>query len=109
MHDIRIPPDIVSMRIVHRGTIMPIPPDGIAIGELIAIPPIPGIPIMPASIMVFIIIVAPRRNRGMPDSLHGTYRQPRRGRRYDDGAELGRDIELVTTPQIDASSRAITA
>src|SRR5215212_2697550 len=72
MHVIRIPLDIVSMRIVHRGTIMPIPPDGIAIGEPIAIPPIPGMPIMPASIIVFIISVAPRRI-GDAGILHGAY------------------------------------
>src|SRR5215207_4194417 len=72
MHVIRIPPDVVSMRMVHRGTIMPIPTDGIAIGEPIAIPPITGMHIMPASIIVFVIIVAPRRIRDA-GILHGAY------------------------------------
>jgi hypothetical protein len=80
MQVIRIPPDMVSMRIVHRGTIIPIPPAGIAIGELIpAIPLIPGMPIVPASIIMF-IIVAPRRIGGWY-ALQGAYRPTTRGMR----------------------------
>src|SRR5215213_3293011 len=83
-----IPSSVISVRhmpmvMLQRITIMPF----IIMAQLIMplpimpirfcimrvdIPPIPGMPIMPASIIVFIIIVAPRRI-GDAGILHGAY------------------------------------
>jgi hypothetical protein len=54
MQVMRMPPDIVSIRMVHRGIIMPIPLPGMLIGA-----PIAGMPIVPASI-IMLTIVLPR-------------------------------------------------